>query len=84
MRKASRKGAEDMKAEYRRSDLGPLVRGKYTQRFRESSNVVVIEPDLVEAFPNARAVNAALRGLVRARKSRASSGAARSSRTKRR
>ena len=34
-----------------------LVRGKYTQRLRESSNVVVIEPELAKAFPNARVVN---------------------------
>jgi hypothetical protein len=54
----------------RRSDLGPLVRGKYVQRYRESSNIVVIEPDLVDAFPNSRAVNAALRGLVRARQAK--------------
>jgi hypothetical protein len=54
-----------MRPEYKRSDLGPLVRGKYTQRLRESANVVVIEPDLAKAFPNARAVNMALRRLFR-------------------
>ena len=41
MKKASRKPAEDMKPEYKRSDLGPLVRGKYAERYREGTNVVV-------------------------------------------
>lgn len=57
-----------MRPEYKRSDFGTLVRGKYAQRLRESSNVVVIEPDLAKAFPNARAVNTALRRLLRKRK----------------
>ena len=68
MKKASRKPADDMRPEYKRSDLGPLVRGKYAQRYREATNVVVIEPDVSKAFPNARAVNEALRELLRNRK----------------
>ena len=55
MRKDSRKQPDEMKAEYTRADLGPLVRGKYTERLRESSNIVVIDPDVHKAFPNARA-----------------------------
>jgi hypothetical protein len=55
---------EEMRAEYRREDLGPLVRGKYSARHSESSNVVVIDPSLTEAFPNGTAVNQALRGLL--------------------
>jgi hypothetical protein len=31
---------------------------------RESSNIVVLDPDVAEAFPNAQAVNDALRGLI--------------------
>jgi hypothetical protein len=68
MKKANGKVVDDMRAEYQRSDLGALVRGKYAQRLRNSSNVVVIAPDLIKAFPNARAVNAALRELLRTRK----------------
>ena len=37
------------------------VRGKYAKQYREGTNVVVIEPDLARAFPNAKAVNDALR-----------------------
>ena len=69
MRKASRKTVDELRAEYKRSDFGPLVRGKYAQRVAESTNIVVLEPQVAKAFPNDRAVNKALRGLLRGRKS---------------
>ena len=53
------------KAEYKRSDLGELVRGKYAKRIRESTNVVVLDPQVAKAFPNDEAVNSALRALIR-------------------
>ena len=37
------------------------VRGKYTSRYREGTNVVLIDPDLHKLFPNSEAVNRALR-----------------------
>ena len=46
------------------SDFGVLVRGKYTARLQASSNVVLLDPDVAELFPNAAAVNAALRSLA--------------------
>ena len=55
---------DEMRAEYRREDLGPLIRGKYAARFAKTSNIVIIDPTLTKAFPNAEAVNAALRGLL--------------------
>ncbi len=51
--------------EYKRADLGELVRGKYAKRIRESTNVVVLDPQVAKAFPNDEAVNNALRGLIR-------------------
>jgi hypothetical protein len=54
----------DLRPEYRREDFGPMVRGKYAARLKESSNVVVLDPEIAEAFPNAKAVNDALRGLL--------------------
>ena len=62
--------ADDMRPEYTRADLGPLIRGKYLKRVQESSNVVVLAPDVAAEFPNERAVNDALRGLIRRRKAR--------------
>ena len=55
---------DELRAEYRREDFGEMVRGKYAQCCREASNVVVISPDVQKAFPNAQAVNDALRGLL--------------------
>lgn len=39
------------------------VRGKYAARYQEGSNVVVLDPDVAELFPNAESVNRALRAL---------------------
>jgi len=50
--------------EYKRADLGELVRGKYAKRIRESTNVVVLDPQVAKAFPNDEAVNNALRELI--------------------
>jgi hypothetical protein len=71
MTKASRKQADELRSEYKRSDFGALVRGKYAQRIIEATNVVVLDPQVAKAFPNDRAVNKALRGLLRDRKSSA-------------
>jgi hypothetical protein len=40
------------------------VRGKYTKRYQEGTNIVLLEPDIAEAFPNDAAVNQALRGVL--------------------
>jgi len=53
----------EMRAEY---DFSGGVRGKYYRRYMENSNVVVLEPDVHRRFRNARAVNKALRSIIRA------------------
>jgi hypothetical protein len=50
--------------EYKRADLGEMVRGKYSKRIRESTNVVVLDPQIAKVFPNDEAVNDALRELI--------------------
>ena len=40
------------------------VRGKYAKRYSEGTNVVVIDPDLAEYFPDNDSVNEALRSLA--------------------
>ena len=57
-----------MRAEYKRSDFGELVRGKYAARIAASTNIVLLDPDVAHAFPNDRAVNDALRSLLKAPK----------------
>jgi len=64
MRKAKTAVADELRPEYKRSDFGTLVRGKYIKRLRTRSNVVVIAPEVAEMFPNSVAVNAALRSLA--------------------
>jgi hypothetical protein len=51
----------DMLEEY---DFNGGVRGKYAKRYAEGTNVVVIDPDIAEYFPDHDAVNEALRGLA--------------------
>jgi len=63
MKKSSR-GTEELRSEYQRADFGKLVRGKYTARVSAGTNVVVLEPAVAKAFPNDKAVNEALRGLL--------------------
>src|SRR5260370_21208116 len=82
MRKAKKLVAGELRSEYKRSDFGTLARGKYVERLRTSSNVVVLDPEVADLFPNAPAVNAALRSLgeipnrARSQRSRSPSDAA--------
>ena len=45
-------------------DFSNAVRGKYYDQYRHGTNVVLLDPDVADAFPNAAAVNEALRLLV--------------------
>ncbi len=51
----------DMLDEY---DFSKGVRGKYTARYSEGTNVVVIDPDVAKYFPDHDSVNEALRSLL--------------------
>lgn len=55
---------DELRTEYKRSDFKKLERGKYYDRVKASSNVVVLDDDIVEVFPNSAAVNRALHTLV--------------------
>ena len=54
----------DMRPEYDFASMPGGVRGKYVERLRRESNIVVLEPEIAEAFPTGEAVNAALRGVL--------------------
>jgi len=45
-------------------DFSKGVRGKYAKRYAEGTNVVVIDPDIAEYFPDHDSVNDSLRSLV--------------------
>jgi len=59
--------------EYKRADLGEVVRGKYASRIKNSTNVIVLDPQVAKVFPNDKAVNDALRGLIKIARSSARS-----------
>ena len=40
------------------------VRGKYSKRYAAGNNIIVIDPDLAQVFPDSLSVNRALRQLV--------------------
>ncbi|RJP26986.1 MAG: hypothetical protein C4527_14200 [Candidatus Omnitrophota bacterium] len=65
MKKDKPENQDELRPEYKQSDFpGPFTRGKYAQRIRESSNIVVLRPEVAEAFPNEEAVNNALLSLL--------------------
>ena len=55
---------DELLPEYDLSKLTGRVRGKYAERYRAGTNLVLLEPDVAEAFPDAAAVNQALRMLI--------------------
>ena len=57
--------ADWLRPEYKRSDFGKIVRGKYVDRIRVESNVIVLDPQVAKVFPNDEAVNTALRGIIK-------------------
>ena len=65
MKKKKAESADWLRPEYKRSDLGKIVRGKYADRIRAESNVVVLDPTVAKVFPNDEAVNTALRGIMK-------------------
>jgi hypothetical protein len=64
---SSKKG--ELRPEYSADLIRSGVRGKYAKRYREEgTNLVLIDPDLRELFPDSTAVNKALRDYVARRK----------------
>jgi hypothetical protein len=59
---------DELRREYDLSELKGAVRGKYLKRYREAMNLVLLSPDVAKHFRDDRAVNAALRKLIRAAK----------------
>jgi len=57
---------DELRPEY---DLTQLlkegIQGKYAQRYEEGTNLVLLAPDVANAFPNEEAANEALRTVIR-------------------
>jgi hypothetical protein len=58
------KKADELRKEYRREDLGRGVRGKYYREYMKGTNLVLLRPEVAQAFPTAEAVNDALQSLI--------------------
>ncbi|MBK5966920.1 hypothetical protein CCR95_23325 [Thiocystis minor] len=66
--KTTESSGDEMRSEYKREDLGVSVRGKHYQSYMESHNLVLLRPEVAEAFPSEEAVNEALLSLIRTAK----------------
>lgn len=54
----------DLRPEYNFAQMSGGVRGKYVERYRTGTNIVRLDPDVAQAFPDNAAVNEALRLLI--------------------
>jgi hypothetical protein len=65
-KKSKDENSDELRPEY---DLRELlkggVRGKYADRYREGTNLVLLDHDVAEVFPTDKAVNEALRLVIR-------------------
>jgi hypothetical protein len=65
-KESAAKRGDELRPEYDLSQLKGGVRGKYYRRATAGTNLVLIDPDLAVLFPDAQAVNRALRVLAEA------------------
>ncbi len=65
MKKKTSEINDELRPEYDlKSLLKDGVRGKYAKKYREGTNLVLLEPEIAKAFPNEKAVNDALRLVI--------------------
>jgi hypothetical protein len=68
-KKSKDEKADELRPEYNlREFLKGGVQGKYADRFREGTNLVLLDRDVAEAFPSDEAVNEALRLVIQLKK----------------
>lgn len=56
-------------------DFSDGVRGKYAQRYAEARNLILLDPDLLDVFPDSESVSKALRGIADTVRTLAKAGA---------
>jgi len=64
--KRDRRKPDELRPEYDFASLRGGVRGKYVQRYRQGTNLALLDRDVAKAFPDDKAVNEALRTVMRA------------------
>ena len=55
---------DEFRSEYDFGKMNSGVRGKYVERYRTGTNIVLLDPVIAQAFPTSDAVNEALRLLM--------------------
>ncbi|NJM45556.1 MAG: hypothetical protein HC860_04740 [Alkalinema sp. RU_4_3] len=55
---------DELRPEYDFSKMTGGIRGKYVERYRAGTNLVLLDPDIAQAFPTDASVNEALRLLL--------------------
>ena len=55
---------DDLLPNYDFANMTGGVKGKYVDRYRSGTNIVLLDPDVADAFPTAESVNEALRMLL--------------------
>ncbi len=64
------KASDDLRPEYDFASMPGGVRGKYADRYRQGANIVKLDDDVSAIFPDTKAVNDALRSLIRLAKNK--------------
>ena len=83
--KKTKSRSDELRPEYKLSDFKKLERGKYYERVKERSNLVVLDPEVAAVFRNSAAVNEAVYSLIEVglRVSRLTSASSRPARVRR-
>jgi len=57
--------SDELRPEYNRDDFEHGIRGKYYDDYKSGTNLVLLSPDVASIFPDEKAVNDALRSLIK-------------------
>ena len=72
--KSKKEKKDELRPEYDlKRFLKDGVQGKYTERYREGTNVVLLAPDVAEYFSTEKSVNETLRLVIKLTKIRSNS-----------
>ena len=74
MKKMTRAISDELRPEYDFAAMKGGIRSKYVRRVHEGTNIVVIAPEVADAFPTEQAVNEALKGVLRTTRAVRSTG----------
>ena len=66
MKKSGKRKGDELRREYDFASMPGGIRGKYVQRYRQGTNLALLDRDVAEVFPNDEAVNETLRAVMKA------------------